>query len=89
LPSASFVFALQEGRKNASGSVNRQPMASRLFMLALALATVLSLSASQAGGAKTRRAGGSCTSGASSTHVAVLDGRIVPVAPTAMGCTSR
>jgi hypothetical protein len=64
-------------------------MASRLFMLALGLATVLGLSASQATGAKTRRAGDTCTWGASSTHVTVLDGRVIPAAPTATGCASR
>jgi len=50
----------------------------RLLMLALALVTVLGLSASQATGAKTRSAGDTCTWGTSSTRVTVLEGRVVP-----------
>jgi len=58
-------------------------------MLALALVTVLGLRASQATGAKTRRAGDTCTSGASSTHVTLLDGHFVAALPAATGCSSR
>jgi hypothetical protein len=61
----------------------------RLLMLALALVTLLGLSPAQATGAKTRRAGDTCTSGASSTRVTVLELRVVPAAPAATGCISR
>jgi len=61
----------------------------RLLMLALALVTLLGLSAAQATGAKIRTHGDSCTLGASSTHATVLDGRVVQAAPTTTNCISR
>jgi hypothetical protein len=56
----------------------------RLLLLALALATVLGLSAAQATGAKKR--GAECTWGASSIQARVVDGKIVSTAPSTSGC---
>jgi hypothetical protein len=61
----------------------------RLLMLALALLTVLGLSAAQATGAKTRRAGDTCSWGASSTRAAIVDGRVVLAEAATSGCKSR
>jgi len=70
-------------RKNAVRAVSSR-LWFRLLLLALALATVLGLSAAQATGAKKR--GAECTWGASSIQARVVDGKIVSTAPSTSGC---
>jgi hypothetical protein len=68
--------------KKSMGS--RRRFLIRMLLLALALVTVLGLSASQATGAKKTRA--ECTWGASSVQAQIVDGRIVSSAPSTSGC---
>jgi heme A synthase len=63
---------------------SRRRLLFRLLLLALALMTVLALTASQATGAKKRRA--ECTWGASSIQAQIVDGKIVASEPSTSGC---
>jgi hypothetical protein len=63
---------------------SRRRLLFRLLLLALALMTVLALTASQATGAKKRQA--ECTSGASSIQARIVDGKIVATEPSTSGC---
>ena len=63
---------------------SRRRLSFRVLLLALALVTVLGLSASQATGAKKDRA--ECTWGASSVQAQIVDGKIVAAAPSTSGC---
>jgi hypothetical protein len=63
---------------------SRRRLMFRLLLLALALMTVLALTAAQATGAKKRRA--ECTSGASSIQAQIVDGKVVAAEPSTSGC---
>jgi len=63
---------------------SRRRLSFRVLLLALALLTVAGLTASQATGAKNRRV--ECTSGASSIHAQIVDGKLVVSEPRTSGC---